>query len=243
MSDLKKFQERLKFILKEFHELCDKHDIKYSVSSGTMLGAIRHKGFIPWDDDIDVLMVRSEYEKLLKVRGGKFRIENLLWVPRFYLVNDDYRELYLDIFIFENAPNSILNHNLKVFVIRFLQGSLKKNIKWSQYSFKEKILLFIPFIFGKILPYQWKISIYDFIAEFDNESSTECLCAYKNEYRGVSIRYKKRVFNDYILIPFEDIMLSCIQGYDEYLTNNYGDYMIPPPVSNRIPEHKFKKDS
>ena len=62
-----KIQEAAKEILKAFHDVCEKNQIKYSMAYGTLLGSVRHKGFIPWDDDIDVFMVRSEYERFRAV--------------------------------------------------------------------------------------------------------------------------------------------------------------------------------
>ena len=67
MEDLKEFHEQLLDILLEFDRICRKHRIKYTLAYGTMLGAIRHKGFIPWDDDVDIMMDRANFDKFCKV--------------------------------------------------------------------------------------------------------------------------------------------------------------------------------
>src|SRR5690606_33627280 len=180
---------------------------------------IREKGFIPWDDDADILMERDEYEKLLKVLDNKFDIIDILWVPR--LVYKGAIELEggnsLDIFIYDNAPDSHFIYKIKILIIKFLQGSLKKVIDWSSYNIKGKILSFMPFFMGKFLSYSTKIKWYNQISQSDNNKRTKYYSSYKNEYRFVSLRFDKELFASYILVPFEDIHLYVISGYDNYL--------------------------
>lgn len=137
-NDLKKLQECLLAMFVDIKTLCDENDISYMMSGGSLLGTIRHKGFIPWDDDIDIMMVRSEYEKFRKVFKKQNSNKYILAEP---LVNDDYYykmpKVYkkgttlitvkeagypkynmvgIDIFIIEYVPKSVLHRKIRGFL-------------------------------------------------------------------------------------------------------------------------------
>lgn len=237
--DLKKIHEELKVILKEFHEICITHNIKYSLSGGTLLGAIREKGFIPWDDDADVLMEREEYNKLVQILPDKFQIIDILWVPR--LVYKGMSEFdggkSIDIFVLDNASNSEISHRLKVFRLRVFQGMLKKDIRWSDYTLKGKVLTFGTFLLGKLTNENVKLKRYESLAQSDNKKETDYFGNFKNEYRFISMKYSKSMFSNYQLVPFEDLNLMVMTGYDDYLRIAYGDYMKRPPADEQTPKH------
>lgn len=240
MSDLKKIHNGLKELLSEFHNLCVENEIKYSLSGGSLLGAIREGGFIPWDDDADVLMERKEYNKLIKVLPKRFDIINVLWVPRLVYKGATGVESgrSIDIFVLDNAPNNKLKHRIKVLKLRILQGTLKKDIQWSSYDFKGKVLTFGTYCLGKLMSEKVKLNWYEKVAQSNNNEKTRYLGNYKNEYTFISMRYDKNLFLRYMIIPFEDIKLSCIESYDLYLTKAYGNYMLPPPKNEQQPKHK-----
>ena len=126
-----KIQEKLLVLLKEFHKYCLENDIKYSLDWGSLLGAIRHKGFIPWDDDIDIMVDRRNYEKILKTAKSPINIDHdsssALWVDRVRLDSDLISSLKptMDIFIIDNAPDGQFLRKLRVLELRFVQGMLK----------------------------------------------------------------------------------------------------------------------
>lgn len=120
-------QQLLLSVLKDFARVCDKYDFYYSICGGTALGAVRHQGFIPWDDDVDVFMVRSEYNKFLKVfereLGDKYYIHSPETTPElggplcqimvkgtvlktFTNPGCDESGICIDVFVLENAPNN-----------------------------------------------------------------------------------------------------------------------------------------
>lgn len=238
MANVHEIQVNLLKILKEFHELCIRNDIKYSLYGGTLIGAIREKGFLSWDDDADIMMERKEFNKLIKILSSDFKIVTTeSWVPRLVYKNAAKLEggRFVDIFIFDNAPDNTVKHKLKVLKLRVLQGTLKRHISWSKYSLKGKILAVIPYILGKLMSKRQKLSAYERIAQDDKK--TTYVCAYKDQYRYMSNRFKREVVRDYIKVPFEDLTLLSMAGYHEYLSKVYGDYMTPPPEEERRPDH------
>lgn len=242
MEELAKIQSNLKIILSDFHNLCVEKGLKYSLIGGSLIGAIREKGFIPWDDDADIMMERDEYNKLLKILPNEFEIISIYWIPRLVYKGKTklYAGNYIDILVFDEASNNKFKHSLKVFFLKFLQGTIKKkeHINLSNYNFLGKVLSVLTYVFGKFFPEKTKLQLYEFIAQLDNNKSTSYLCSYKDQYRYIHIQYDKKIFSSYILVPFEDLMLMSMVGYHEYLSLIFGDYMKLPPEEERIPIHR-----
>lgn len=149
-------------IFMDIRKVCDEHGIKYMLSGGTLLGAVRHKGFIPWDDDIDIMMVREEYEKFVKVFPGEFQDKYSLAVPlepgyvnkhvKIFKKNTTYVEipfaglkshnqLFIDLFVIENVPAPGLKRKLRssIYDFAFRASSLCIDYKYPSPVISDKM--------------------------------------------------------------------------------------------------------
>ena len=222
-------------MLKIMHDLCEKHGVRYFLISGSLLGAIRHKGFIPWDDDLDIAMTRADYEQF---------IEKV--VPE--LPNDIF---FQNSFTDKHYPPAGL-----------VEARLRD--KYSKYTDKYKYhdgLLVDIFVFDKAyLPSQplvvlqnmllrlfrsdrIRIAILKKIARLSNKL-LYCSSFYCNPYQ---MRRKLSAFEEAIFFPlkkapFEDFEVYIPNNSDAYLTRIYGDYMTLPPEEQRGGHHREQPD-
>lgn len=260
-KDLKRLQDVLLELLVEFDRICQKHGITYSIDGGTLLGAIRHKGFIPWDDDADVIMTRKEYEKFKKVYGKeldrkKFYFQDIQSTPGYrwgyaklrrqntkcIRLNQEHmpykQGIYLDIFVCDNVPENYIFRCIFNFV-----SYVYRKIFWSEVGKKEntgiKKIWFS--LLSQIPEDKLKKSYFRFIKRYCQKPSKLVKCITfpaRNRVYG----FKREWYEDVIDMPFENVVLKGSRKYKEYLTFMYGDYMALPPKSERIvhPVSKFK---
>lgn len=243
-------------IFKEFLKICKKNNLKYYVIGGTFLGAIRHKGFIPWDDDMDIAMPRDDFEKFKKLATSELP-ENLklitfekddkyrYYLPRIVDLNTEIIEkryaklnetshLFIDIFPIDGTPNNkILRsiHYLKILYNRMLVSwyyidTIDPSRKRTKF---EKILIFL----GKIMPNKKIINPKKKLKKIDNTLKKYDMnkCKFSGTIMG-AYRTREIVPTCYFGKPtyynFEGIKVSGPEKYDEYLTHMYGNYMEIP---------------
>lgn len=262
LQDIK--QQEL-YILKEVDTFCKRNDIKYSLAFGTLLGAIRHKGFIPWDDDIDIMLSRPEYNKLIKSFNSKgFKCiapelgNSLLPYGRIvdvemtqsdslgrWAYNEHGLGIWIDVFPIDGTPNDLDNFNtffgeiqdLVKFNDRIREGkrSLLKVFPLSQNHSALKKKFLLGWRSNKKV---W-LRMMSILNDYPYGST---------DYAGVMlVPYKKRVrnktsaFESFLLTQFEEYEFPVIQSYDEVLSAIYGDYMTPPPEKERVLIHTVHK--
>lgn len=238
-------QQALLVLLKEFDRFCEVHQIVYSLDSGTLLGAIRHGGFIPWDDDIDVIMDRANFEKFcsLDFSGTSIIRERSLWIERVRLIPEQAEKLQcpitptLDVFILDQAPNNPLMRKITNLLIRLLQGMMKKKPDYASFSLKNKIMLFITYQLGHCFSDQLKYKWYHQLASRCRNKSARYLTCYFYPFHEIGRLFRTDSLEVIEKHQFEDALFCIMSRYDVYLTELYGDYMTPPPVEDRIPFH------
>ena len=254
LKELKKIQVE---ILNDFTSFCEKNNLKYWLDSGTLLGAVRHKGYIPWDDDIDVGMLREDYDKALKLynknnpRYKLYSYENnkdflyasakvldtqtLLYEPD---ENGNKLSVNIDVFVFDKCPNNprIINKLFKKRMLCLVLQSIRinHNFKGKKFKFTRRFLqLFLNLFFPKDY----------FIKKIVDISKTYSDSDY--EYVGNFTSYGDvggpiSIFDSFVDVSFEGKKYKAPIGYKEWLTIFYGDYMKLPPVEERKSHHTFK---
>lgn len=260
---LREIQLRELDLLIQFDSFCKKHDLKYSLCSGTLLGAIRHKGFIPWDDDIDVQMPRKYYDKLIEimetsndlhVQGYGIRHASLSEAPfvrvqdvntlikHEVLNNDKDLHLYIDILPIDGFPDD----EIKREIIMRKRDILKKCIKWSNvrlgtaHSTKAEILRFPAVILCKAIGSDYFAKKWGKLARrIDFESCFEGAVIGGNFYRTKECMPRKEWY-DQVEVEFEGHLFWSMGCWKLHLERLYGDYMILPPKEKRIPQHRIR---
>ena len=245
-------------IFKYIDKLCNDYGIKYSLVYGSLLGAVRHKGFIPWDVDLDIALLRPEYDKLMEVLRKKADYTLFSYdakndgINYFYtgvkivdkrtkVIPDDeahfYDQLgvYIDIYAIDGLPNNYFLSDIYSRIILILQniryiGSWKK-VPLS--DSKSKLLKRrIMYNICRVLSKSSCIMCNKLISLFSVNKSKYCKCLTVTRY-GIKDIIPVSIMKSFSLIEFEGSKYSCITNYDYFLKKVYGDYMTPLPESER----------
>ncbi len=241
-------------LLSELLRVCKKNDIKVFAYAGTLLGAVRHHGFIPWDDDIDVCLERKEYEKLLKV-ASEFE------TPYFFQTAKSDKEFFIGYARLRNSlttgfvkTEKSLNYNGGIYIDIFVLDGFNDNMDilsrqlearrrilqrinlfhWDKSNGIKKIIKrFCKSIISCWISYEDCLDKYDkCISRYNDRSEKLSLMTHKYE---LLIKYWcfKHDMEETIEVPFENLMIPIPKAYDSILKNIYGNYMEFPPLEDR----------
>lgn len=228
---------QLLVILQEFDKLCREKNIKYSLHGGTLLGCVREKGFIPWDDDVDVSMTREEYDKLVSVLKSNERLILDIEANRFPQVwfreSDTDKPVWLDIFIWDGISEHRLVQKLKIVKLSFYLGFMKTrktmllSTERKKYKGIKHIIIYAAYLIGCLFPQKLKRKMAT-AAEKSLHGSGKYIHRSNDQYIGMIIVLPAEVMSEYEDAPFEDATLMITKGYHEILRTCYGeDYMTP----------------
>lgn len=254
---LKHLQKVQKMMLKDFIKICEENDILYFVNGGTLLGTIRHGGFIPWDDDIDLMMFRKDFEKLNKLMSEKpnekYRLINVLneetyhytWA-RFTLLNTELREwwadqvdynvnIFIDIFILDNLPDN----KIKRFIFKWRCYALNHMCNYSIVKFQNEskpteMIQQLAYYILKIIPISpmtiKKRCIKTYKKYEDYESDEVC------DFPALVLLpiYKRSDWLPPRKAQFDELEVNVPNNPDAILKMIYGDYMKLPPEDKRF---------
>ena len=240
-------QKALLVLLKEFDAICQKNGIDYSISSGSLLGAVRHKGFIPWDDDLDCIMNRENMNKFRRVIAVHESLvlesctEATLWTERLRFREAEYKGLYqptIDVFILDNCPDNNLKAKVKLLTIKLLQGMIKYHLSIGHGPLFMRVLAFVTFLIGLAFSHRTKYHWYNIVAQWGNNTPSRFMSVYHDQWKALGFRYPSEIMKTTMRLPFEELEVNGFVEFDKYLRIIYGDnYMTPPKEKDRIPYH------
>ena len=238
-------------------DFCERNDIKYWLDFGTLIGAVRHNGYIPWDDDIDIGMLRPDYDRFLRLfnqsneRFKAYSIENNdQFLYAFCKIVDTHTimyepdekglksNVYIDLFVFDNVPDEKSATKLyrRRDLFRFLHNTrTRANLSESKKALHICKNILRPFLFVFPKNYFCKKIVHNSKTYADKD------CKYIGNFTACSkIFVEKSIFDEFIEVPFEGKTYKAPKRYDEWLRAIYGDYMQLPPEDQRVPHHRFK---
>lgn len=245
-------------LMDEVHRLCIENNIRYYMAYGTLLGAVRHKGFIPWDLDIDVVMPRKDYERFKQVCQKQLD-DRYSYVDResfrsygrphaliahketrlfckYDRVNPKLMELgvYIDIFPLDNAPEEEKERKQHAKKLNRIRKLKDKRLMYC-YSFK-KWRRFLHYAIAATLiwiPVPWLNRYQQKQMQKYNRSETNVVCSMAGGYAYEKECMPVEIFSDPVLLEFEGRLFYAPRKYTQYLTRLYGDYMQLPPEEKR----------
>lgn len=257
LDELKKIQLE---ILSSVHEFCVSKNIHYSLAYGTLIGAIRHKGYIPWDDDIDIMMPRDDYERFLDTFNGTYCNLDVLspndnkyfYAPYANVIRTDTvlienrkakkgcSGIKIDVFPIDSVPNDKSDrvkmyqrvHTYQLYI------GLKNTVLSYQTTLLSKMAGLFMHVVGKFLPLGAMLNNFALKSNEKNANSdwvnniVWCTAGEKASFRKTDIA-------EYVDVSFEGFEFKALSGYEYFLKAHYGDYMQLPPVEQRQPKHDF----
>lgn len=264
--DLKRFQGLLREMMAVLDQYCRDNNLRYSLCAGSLLGAVRHNGIIPWDDDIDIMMPRPDYNKLLKLATTNFppgyAIIHAGNTPHYYLPLAKMTNLNTCMIEMRQNIECPVGVNIDIFPVDVIpEDEEKKNIIYQSflrnYERASVTAAFThfqsPFHDGKFrirtLLHYFRNHIYRCIYNSKKEfARMDCMISEEDWDNGTKCRiyssyqyhnrvFDKKIFEEYVDINFDGIKVLCIKHYDNYLTLIFKDYMKLPPIEKRVCHH------
>ena len=260
MDNLRHLQLVILSIVKDIDELCRKNHIDYYLNGGSAIGAVRHKGFIPWDDDLDIMMMHKDYDRFIKccreqLDPEKYYVQEGLkdWPLNYSKIklrhthfeemednsgNSSETGIFVDIFPIDNTTH---NHWMQRWQYacakyRVCYGHLQRKYKTASWQKKVLIAMAWPMKIGCVRRFVIRQS------ERYNDRETELVGAFYGTSRLSHCVYRRTTFGTPCRLPFENTTLPVAGDYDDYLTVTFGDYMTPPPVEQQVCQHNTSID-
>lgn len=252
-TNAQEIHSRLLLMVKDFHRVCEENNIRYYIVGGTALGARRHKGFIPWDDDLDVGVPREDFERLSMLEGALPDYLEMKWYRnterspfqfiklidnRTTLIEQQYADyvegLYIDIFPLDGVKNEGIIERLRWRWIWTLHTAIIVNCSTKKYGMPKKLI-------SKFIK---RMDLNKLHERLDRELKSEAF--EKSEIFanflgawGEKEIIPKGILGKPTLYDFEDTQLCGPEYIDEYLTHLYGDFMRLPPENERVFRHNY----
>lgn len=239
----------------EFDRICKSHHINYTLAYGTLIGAIRHKGFIPWDDDVDVCVSRSDLQRLRSFANkelgngffyqsqssdnnwyrlyDKIRVDNTVFREIAHEKEHIHQGVYIDVFPVDFLPDKKIPALFQLLSYKITSSILSAkyiNLR-SRHGINKAIAILLRVIFF-LIKKKWLYVISEKIASYTTNGKS--IRSFESAYREVIPRL---LFEEFVDVDFENSKFSSIAKYDYWLKSVYGDYMSLPSEDKRISVH------
>lgn len=252
-QNVRKVQDKILYTMKYIDKLCRENGIEYYIMGGTALGAIRHGGFIPWDDDLDIFMTPDEYAKFKKVfeaqnseqfvlqewrttpnylEYAKVRLNGTTFIEKHFMDRPKmHHGIYVDIMILHKVPDKKGVQKRVYYKSKFVTLYALSQRNWEPKSKGQKLAL----IALKFLPKRWLAKrFYKHIYKYDHMQEGFKYCYWITPAKFRNGLFDADFFSSPVDVPFEDTVLYGSKKIKEYLEYRYGDYMKLPPEEQRL---------
>ena len=252
-------------ILKAVDKWCRENGVNYFMTCGTLLGAVRHKGYIPWDDDVDIVMLRPDYERFIsefnKNRNDDLSVLHFSIDPKFpyefaKIQNKKTKMqenagiqydlgINIDLFVLDNLGSELSNAEKLAKKLRFPNSvfdiKLTVGNKYHKRTLIKSIGVGVLKVMAAPISVNWCINRINRIAKSHAEEEPgEYLVGLSSRSFNPTQKYKYEWFKDSVELSFEDNMFKAPVGYDGVLKVLYGDYMCLPPAEKQVTHHDYK---
>ena len=251
-------------LLREFDRLCSKAGLTWWMAFGSLIGAVRHQGFIPWDDDVDLLMPRKDFDRLLRLSNEEFGAEEPYFLqtphtdPKFqqrilrFRRSDTAFITQYDLRMSQKAGDEPYNMGLALAIFpldnypksrlvqRFQQriGHMGVDFRTDGGEVKKRPLLNAAFrLADKVVKEKTIVNIIHGMYRLCRRNRSGLVHSFEGFYQGQSLVWPAEDFQETVMLPFEDITVPAPAGYDHILSVTYGDYMAFPPEAQRVDPH------
>jgi LPS biosynthesis protein len=245
----------------EVDKICRKSGVKYYIVGGTLLGAIRHGGFIPWDDDIDVAMMRIDYDKFIQIAEkvlpekyflqnyktdkyccmpfARIRINNTIFEESYISHLNCHKGIYIDIFPLDVVPESEMLRKFHKIALYCLDKSIMSKLKVMPRTLFKKIIMWILYILTFPFPRKWLGEKLDRLMKKYNFLDSKFVCNTTDPRVYEKRVLDKKIYGNPTEILFNGYKVMAPEKWEEYLRNLYGDYLELPPLNKRISRHNI----
>lgn len=250
-------------VIKKVDEFCKKNNILYYLIAGSCLGAVRHGGFIPWDDDIDIAMMRQDYDRFVQIfcadfSSSNYFLQNTKTDKYFTLslsricIKDTYmpvkseihhkslKNTYIDVFPLDNVPDDEFLRTKQMRSLKIIDRIIAlKAYHLYRDSFFEKLVKKTVSICLMVIPMSMLKKQREAVMTAYDQKSTQCVCSTTSKYGYNKQIIDRSVYGSPVKLLFEGVELNVPAKTKEYLMHLYGnDYMQLPPEEKRVKPHK-----
>lgn len=267
MENLRKLQLVQAMILNDIANICNENNLKYYLIGGTLLGAVRHGGFIPWDDDIDIVMYREDYNKLIEIIQkeytekffvqtfytdkyytryiAKIRLNGTKLVEKYLSNSKSNNGIYIDIFPLDYVKkNKGIEMAIRGKIVRWLFAikNAKHGIRTGN-SITKTILQKTIGLFCKLIPDVCINKLFDYVCSKDNKKDCKYTTNFASHFKWKKQLYNNEIFGEGTKIKFEDYYFNAPNEYKTILERLYGkNYMQLPPKEKRENHNIYELD-